>query len=137
MLFNALVAFPRQIRIASPYSRYGLGDLSDVTTMHGTFRWDKSASRSGAPYHINFQNPASYTAFDSVSFVFEGGFPAHDSSPSPPTSRDETRNYASLGYISFGLPVTRWWRTSIRLLPFSDVGYSIADHANIYRIVAM
>ena len=69
-----LVTFaPAQIRIASPYSRFGLGDISGNNNA-----WNASMGEIGfgvrSPYHVNFDNPASYTAFDSVSFVFEGGF---------------------------------------------------------------
>jgi hypothetical protein len=124
LLFSAVVA-SAQIRIASPYSRYGLGDLSKNNNA-----WNFAMGETGyalrSPYHVNFLNPASYTAFDSVSFVFEGGF-ISDFVTLSSNVQKETRNYASLGYISFGMPATRWWRTSISLLPYSNVGYSIAE----------
>jgi hypothetical protein len=124
LLFNVLVA-SAQIRIASPYSRYGLGDLAGNNNA-----WNFSMGQIGfalrSPYHVNITNPASYTAFDSVSFVFEAGFHS-DWVTLTSNVQSETRNYASLGFISFGMPVTRWWRTSISLLPYSNVGYSIAD----------
>jgi len=80
-----------------------------------------------SPYHINYMNPASYTAFDSMSFVFEGGFNSEFVTLSSDFQR-VNRNYASLGNLLFGMPVTRWWKTSVGLVPFSDVGYNVANY---------
>lgn len=112
-----------QVRIASPYSRYGLGDLSDVNNA-----WNLSMGQLSFglrnPLHVNIGNPASYTAFDSLSFVFDGGFSTEFVQLNS-TLQSASRTYASVGYINFGFPVTRWWKTQIGLLPFSDVGYNV------------
>jgi hypothetical protein len=114
-----------QARLASPYSRFGIGDLSENNNswnlaMGGTC----IAFRS--PYHVNYGNPASYTSFDSLSFIFEGGFNV-DIIKLKSTYQTENRNIASVGYLMFGMPVTKWWRTSIGLVPFSKIGYNIAS----------
>ncbi len=115
-----------QIRIASPYSRFGIGDLSDNNNA-----WNNSLGQLGlalrSPYHVNYMNPASYTAFDSLSFVFEGGFNG-ELVTLKSNYQSVNRNYASLGYLLFGIPVTKWWKTSLGLVPFSDVGYSVANY---------
>jgi hypothetical protein len=115
-----------QIRISSPYSRYGLGNLSDNSNA-----WNFSMGQTGigmrSPYHINYLNPASYIAFDSTSFLFEGGFQAQFVTLSS-NFQKTNRNYASLGYLLFGMPVTKWWRSSIGLVPYSDVGYSVLNY---------
>ncbi len=112
-----------QIRIASPYSRYGLGDLSGNNNA-----WNFSLGQTGialrSPSHINYTNPASYGAFDSLSFVFEGGFSA-ESVRLTSRFQSTSRSYASLGYLSFGFPITKWWKTALGLVPFSDVGYNV------------
>ena len=114
-----------QIRIASPYSRFGIGDLTNNNNA-----WNHSMGQTSialrSPYHVNYGNPASYTAFDSISFVFEGGFNA-DIVQLTSNFESVTRNYASLGYILFGMPITRWWRTSLGIIPFSDVGYNVLN----------
>jgi len=114
-----------QIRISSPYSRFGLGDITGNNNA-----WNASMGKIGygvrSPYHVNFNNPASYTAFDSVSFVFEGGF-VSDFVTLKSSVQSDSRNYTSLGYLLFGIPVTRWWKTSIGLVPFSDVGYNVSS----------
>jgi hypothetical protein len=115
-----------QIRISSPYSRFGIGDISENNNA-----WNMSMGQVSyafrSPYHINYSNPASYTAFDSTSFVFEGGFNA-DVVQLNSTFQKVNRNYASLGYLLFGFPIVKWWRTSIGLVPFSDVGYSVVNY---------
>ncbi len=115
-----------QIRIISPYSRYGLGDLTGNNNA-----WNNSLGQLGigirSPYHVNYSNPASYTAFDSLSFLFEGGFNGEFVTLKS-DFQSVSRNYASLGYLLFGMPVTGWWKTSLGIVPFSDVGYSVANY---------
>jgi len=126
-LFLSLTLFA-QIRIASPYSRFGIGDLSDNNNA-----WNMNMGQLGigvrSPYHVNYLNPASYAAFDSLSFVFEGGFNGQFVTL---TSNVQTtsRNYASLGCLLFGMPVNKWWKTSLGLVPFSDVGYNVENSYN-------
>ncbi len=113
-----------QIKIISPYSRFGIGDLSGINNA-----WNFSMGGTGiafrSPTHINYLNPASYTEFDSTSFVFEGGV-LMNSIQLKSNIQSVSRNYASLGYLLFGFPVNHWWKTSIGLFPFSNVGYNIA-----------
>ena len=122
LLFPAVQA---QIRIASPYSRFGLGDLSGNNNA-----WNFSLGQTGialrSSSHVNYTNPASYGGFDSLAFVFEGGFSA-ESVRLTSRLQSTSRSYASLGYLSFGFPVTKWWKTAIGLVPFSDVGYDVVS----------
>jgi hypothetical protein len=115
-----------QIQIVSPYSRFGIGDLSDNNNAY-----NMSMGQLGigvrSPYHVNITNPASYSAFDSLSFVFEGGVSGEFVSLKS-DYQSVNRNYASLGYLLFGMPVNKWWKTSLGLVPFSDVGYTVANY---------
>ncbi len=121
----ASVPLSAQIQVVSPYSRYGIGDISENNNA-----WNLGMGELGIgirnPQHVNYLNPASYTAFDSLSFVFEGGLTGQVT-----TLRSElktaTRSYGSLGSLLFGMPITRWWKTSLGLVPFSDVGYSVVN----------
>jgi hypothetical protein len=123
-LFLSLTLFS-QIQIISPYSRFGLGDMSDNNNA-----WNMTMGQLGigmrSPYHVNYTNPASYMAFDSLSFVFEGGFNGEFVNLTS-DFQSVSRNYASLGYLLFGMPVIRWWKTSLGLVPYSDVGYNVAN----------
>ena len=137
LLFSLLLStlLSAQIRIASPYSRFGIGDLSGINN-----DWNFSMGSTGiafrSPLHINILNPASYSEFDSTSFVFEGGV-LMNTTQLRTNIQTVSRNNASLGYLLFGFPVTRWWKTSVGVLPFSDVGYNIStteEHEGIGKI---
>ena len=71
MLAGSLSALA-QSSINSPYTRYGLGELSDRG-------FANNAAMGGVGYalrnsgHINMLNPASFTAVDSLSFMFDVG----------------------------------------------------------------
>jgi hypothetical protein len=114
-----------QTRISSPYSRYGLGDLTDNSNAWN-FSMGGTSIALRSPYHINSTNPASYTAFDSSSFVFEGGL-VIDYVTLKTNIQTVSRTYGSVGYLTFGFPVTKWWKMNISLLPYTNVGYNISS----------
>lgn len=113
-----------QIQVNSPYTRYGLGNLVEngmdprITAMGGLYYGLRANNM------INTANPASYTAFDSVSFVFDGGIFGIATNLQTSNQTDQG-DYISLSHLMFGFPVTKWWRTSLGILPFSYVGYDI------------
>ncbi|MCX6277191.1 MAG: hypothetical protein NT004_03730 [Bacteroidetes bacterium] len=114
-----------QISIVSPYSRFGIGDIADNNNA-----WNMAMGQLGigvqSPYHVNYANPASFSAFDSLSFVFEGGLNGEFITLTS-NFQNVNRSTASLGYLLFGMPVNRWWKTSLGLVPYSDVGYNVAN----------
>jgi hypothetical protein len=115
-----------QTIITSPYSRYGIGDLT-ANANAWNFSMGGTSVAMRSPYHINFLNPASYTAFDSTSFVFEGGI-IFNYVTLKTDLQSASRTYASVGYLTFGFPVTKWWRTTLGLLPYSNVGYNVSTN---------
>jgi hypothetical protein len=112
-----------QNEISSPYSAFGLGFLSNINSI-------KNISMGGIGIgtrdnlSINIVNPASYTSFDTTSFLFEGGV-AGNYLRLKSDKFDEVATSASISHLVFGFPVTRWWKSSIGLLPFSKVGYKV------------
>jgi len=114
-----------QTRISSPYSRFGLGDLHRNSSIVLMGMGGTSISFS-SPYYINFSNPASYGAFDTTSFVFDGSAYGKFSTLKTDAVSQKT-NYASLGSLLFGFPISKWWKTSLGLLPMTTMGYKIAD----------
>jgi hypothetical protein len=114
-----------QSRISSPYSFYGLGNLSDIQSARFLSLGGLSYAVS-SPYSVNLMNPASYSAYDSLSFLFEGGI-SMNSVKLVTLENNQTSNYASLGYLLFGFPVTKWWRASFGITPYSQTGYSISE----------
>ena len=79
------------------------------------------------PTSVNILNPASYTSFDSLSFVFEGGLLSNFTKLET-SSLSQKSNYTSMAYITFGFPINRWWKGSFGLLPYSSVGYNFSEN---------
>jgi hypothetical protein len=129
LLYGSLSA---QTTIISPYSRYGIGDLT-ANANAWNFAMGGTSIAMRSPSHISFLNPASYTAFDSTSFVFEGGV-IFNYVTLKTNLQSASRTYASVGYLSFGFPVTRWWKTALCLLPYSNVGYNVSANDNLPEV---
>ncbi len=128
-------------KINSPYSRYGLGDLAGknvnapLKAMGGISigYWNKSL--------INTGNPASYGTFDSTAFLFEVGLFGNITSHTT-NYQSENSNFATLAYLFVGFPVTKWWRSTLGIMPFSKVGYDVKvivpleDFSNVYNDIS-
>ncbi len=120
------IAGMAQVRISSPYSRYGVGLLrrGDYNIVFSSMGGISNAIRS--PYHLNFANPASYSAIDSTSFLFDAGI-STDITTMKSAYNTEQSMYGTLAHLLFGFPATHWWKMSLGVLPFSDVGYNITQ----------
>ena len=115
-----------------PYSSYGIGTINHLS--NGTL--DAMGSVSYAmqnPYYINFRNPASYAAFDSLSFLADAAASIYYSKLSQ-KGTGQKNSYAKPNYLAIGLPVTRHWRTSVGIKAFSTVGYEIATTKNVPNV---
>jgi hypothetical protein len=73
---------------------------------------------------VNDVNPASYTAIDSTSFVFEALAFSHFYDQRTQTEK-QMGNYTSLANLAFSFPIKRWWGIGAGLKPFSAVGYKV------------
>ncbi|MBP5401066.1 MAG: hypothetical protein J6Y35_05490 [Bacteroidales bacterium] len=131
VLLSILIA-PAQNDISSPYSMYGVGLLSNVTS--GAYSaMGKVGYAMQHPHLINFKNPASYVAFDSLSFIGDVGFSIYSSTLSTKYISQKA-TLARPDYFAFGLPVTKHWRTCAGILPFSNLGYSISDSRTVDNV---
>ncbi|MFW6019620.1 MAG: hypothetical protein ACOCPM_03490 [Bacteroidales bacterium] len=117
------ISLQSQTRIASPYSRYGIGSLSQTVNSRALGMGSVSQAIHN-PIYINYDNPASYTEFRRQSFVFNGGIRSLHTQLST-TNKTAKSNYTSLGYLQFGTPITKWMNASFGLIPYSNVGYNI------------
>lgn len=114
-----------QVSISSPYSLFGIGSLYSNSSQLNMAIGGSSVAFS-SPYFINPYNPASYSSFDTNSFVFDGAMHLKTGSLS---TIDNTQkfNFGSISNVYIGFPVTHWWSASLGVLPFSNVGYEIHD----------
>ena len=125
MIFCGLSGFAqiKNNNTSSPFSRFGLGDLNH-------YGYGRSAAMGGASLgsrhavQINSANPASYTANDSLSFIFDFGVDGTFSNYK--TESDNRRaNDINFKYFSLTWPVTKWMGAGLGLQPFSDMGYEV------------
>ncbi|MFH0895907.1 MAG: hypothetical protein V2A54_15845 [Bacteroidota bacterium] len=123
-----------QSGINSPYTRYGVGDIVLGKYTRHMALGGLSISQRG-PGMVNFCNPASYTAFDTNSFVLETGLVGSISEIST-TSLSQTNKNATFGYLLLGFPILKRkyekneagitaWGCSLGLVPYSSVGYRL------------
>jgi len=130
LLFFASESAWSQANISSPYSRYGVGELwhNHYSVTLASMGNVGLAIRSDN--YLNVKNPASYTGFDSTSFLFNvsalGMFTTLKT-----TEISQNADYGSLGYILFGLPITKRWRASFGLIPFSNMGYLVYNEEEV------
>jgi hypothetical protein len=114
---------------SSPYSRFGVGDLAGSLFQPGIAMGGTSIALRNN-HAVNSSNPASYTSFDTLSFVFDiattGKYVDYITS-----SQSENNKNVGVSYLTFGFPVTKWWGSSIGLIPYSNVGYKVTDNINI------
>ena len=122
ILSGAMVA---QNNTNSPYTRYGYGQLADQGT-------GNSKAMGGIAYGLrdryqtNFANPASYTAVDSLTFMFDGGISMQNTNFSNGAVKKNAKN-SSFDYITMQFRLSKWGAMSIGLLPYSNVGYSMYE----------
>jgi hypothetical protein len=122
-----------QANISSPYSRFGVGELWQENYSVTLSAMGNVGLAIRSDNYLNIKNPASYVGFDSTSFLFDisaiGMFTTLKT-----TEISQDADYASLGYILFGTPVTKWWRASFGLIPYSNVGYKVIEDRDITNI---
>jgi hypothetical protein len=130
-LLISLIAFSNlfaQHNTNSPYSRYGIGDLeSNGFGMNKALGGIQAGLRSSL--NVNMGNPASYTSFAMQHFIFEVGISDKMTSFKSQGQR-EKHHSANVAYVACGFPITKWWKSSIGLKPYSSVGYNI-EHSII------
>lgn len=124
LLLPAFIA-TAQVKISSPYSLFGIGNLYGVSSQMN-MAIGGAATAFSSPYFINPANPASYMAFDTNSFVFDGAFNLRSGTLKTTTESQKTR-FGTLSNLYFGFPVTKWWRTSLGIMPFSQVGFEMQN----------
>jgi hypothetical protein len=118
-----------QTRIWSPYSRYGLGELTFARTPYlNSMGGTSMAFRK--PGIINYSNPASYSNMRNQSFVFEAGFQFAPRILETDDMR-ETATYSSMSHLQFAFPITQKIGVSIGLLPYSNIGYKMKNQQEI------
>lgn len=126
MTFGAMQA---QTYLSSPYSRYGMGEIMPRTAAYCTSMGGVSYAFA-SPTVVNFANPASYAFYDSLSCLVDvaATFKTHTLRSGAQSQKGGT---AYLDYVAIGLPITKWWRTTIGYQPYSSMTYDINSHDTV------
>ena len=111
-----------QNNTSSPYTRYGLGLLETNTFGRGQAMGGSGfALRSN--YTTNPSNPASFSAIDTLSQIFEFGFSGQISRFDTKTAH-QYNNDVNFNYVAMAFPLSKHMGLSLGLKPFSNVGYN-------------
>ena len=112
----------------SPYSRYGVGLLSDqslgVNRQMGGIGYGLRSNK-----YINILNPASFSEADTLTMLFEAGFSLQNVNFKEGSKRINAKN-ASFDYIAVQFRVCKNLGMSAGFLPYSTVGYSFNNTTN-------
>jgi hypothetical protein len=131
-MFVSAYTVTAQVKISSPYSLFGIGNLYGVSSQMN-MAIGGAATAFSSPYFINPANPASYMAFDTNSFVFDGAFNLRSGTLKTTDASQKTR-FGTLSNLYFGFPATKWWRVSLGIMPYSQVGFEMQGSQQIENI---
>ena len=120
-----------QSGVNSPYSRYGVGTLSDQSSGVA-----KAMGGIGAGFRqmntINLKNPASYSTVDTLTFVADLGLALQNGNFSENDVKINARN-AYVSHIAIQYRVLPKVGMTLGVMPFSNVGYSFSSTELIRR----
>lgn len=109
----------------SPYSRYGFGMMNDQSLA-------SSKGMAGLSYgvrdgrELNANNPASYSAIDSLTFLLDFGVTMQHGTFSSGGKRSNFYN-GSLDYFVMGFRAGKWLGVTLGAMPLSAIGYELKD----------
>ena len=126
----AVLAIPAisQVNTYSPYTRFGLGDLSQEgfgqnTAMGGTGIAMRDENK------LNYLNPAAYTARDSMSVLLDFGMTGYRNSYRTNDLGKQWYN-ANFHHIALSVPIGKYFGMGTGIVPYSSVGYNIKQEYN-------
>lgn len=109
----------------SSYSRFGLGTLNDQSQ-----GFNKAMAGVGLGFRpnnlVNMANPASYSAIDSLSFIFDMGMNLSMGHLSQNGNSVNVRN-CNIDFVNAGLRLSKGLGLSFGFVPFSTIGYSFSS----------
>ena len=116
---------------SSPYSRFGLGDLkSQFSPVFNSLGGGGFAINDSKV--INPFSPATYSSFESNSFLFSTGL-NNELVNIESIDESQTLNNLSLSHITFGFPLTNKIGSSFGIIPYSSIGYSMQSRDESYN----
>ena len=115
--------------INSSYSRFGLGLPTDLSQGYNR-SMGGVAQGLRASYRINMQNPASYSAIDSLTFLFDVGMGLNRTYMSQGSTKKSLNN-TSFEYVNAAFRLRRHLGMSVGFMPYTNIGYQFSNAKNI------
>ncbi|MCT4582568.1 MAG: hypothetical protein N4A35_14220 [Flavobacteriales bacterium] len=123
--FFSLIGYGQKLN-NSPYTRYGLGELSEPTT--ATYFGMSGANVALAEFnHLNIANPASYSSLIKYKPIFDVGIFGKVQNLKT-TNDNSTQSNFALRNFSLGMPIGSKTGVAFGLMPYSTVGYDINSY---------
>ena len=129
-LLAAMSILPSMAQVSatlSPYSQYGLGNLSEQSVGFNRGMGGVAYGLRSGKY-VNMQNPASYAAIDSLSMIFDAGVSGQMSNYKEGGKSLNTKT-GSFDYAVAGFRLLRHVGMAVGVVPYTNIGYSYA-HSN-------
>ena len=114
-----------QNQLSSPYSRFGFGDISRRMS-YSNISMGGVAYAYQHPTTINFSNPASYIAFDSMSCLIDAAF-SYKYHTLQDAAVNQKGSTITFDYLALGVSVVQYWKAAIGFHPYSFINYSINE----------
>lgn len=114
-----------QNNMNSPYSRFGLGVLSEQQVGADRAMGGIGIGTRGLN-NINLLNPASYSTVDTLSFLFDFGFSLQNGNFSENGRKINARN-AGADYVAMQFRVQPKIGMTLAYMPYSKVGYNFSS----------
>ena len=113
----------------SPYSRYGWGQMQDDAQ---GFNKSMAGVALGArgKWLLNRQNPASYSAIDSITFLFDAGLSMQNGHWSESGKSTNALN-ATLDYVECAFRLRKGIGLSLGMRPITIVGYNFSNEQTL------
>lgn len=111
----------------SPYTRYGIGELTEQTTA-AYFGLSNASVALSEFNHLNISNPASYSSLIKYKPIFDVGIYGKVQNLKTSTDNSVQSNFA-LRNFSLGMPLGSKTGVAFGLMPYSTVGYDINSYS--------
>lgn len=126
MLFCSLPA-GAQTGVNSPYSRYGFGQMSDRAMGFNKSMGGVAQGFRGGQ-EINPANPASYSAVDSLTALFDLGMSLYNGNYDMGNMQQNAHN-ASFDYFAFQFRARRHLGIALGILPYTNIDYDFSSES--------
>lgn len=126
LIFASMSAYS-QNGVNSPYSRYGFGMMTDRSMGFNKGMGGVSQGFRGGQ-EINVQNPASYSAVDSLTALIDFGMSLYNGNYKLDGLQKNARN-TSIDYFAFQFRAFKNIGMSLGILPYTNINYSFSSSA--------